>query len=200
MWEWVYVCSICVSRCVQLYGNVLLYIYVCAHACLCVCECVFVERICICVCTAEKWETNLETWSQTWEAPIWAWFTEQGVHFVAFGGMGQIARQWRARAREPCRRQGSIGFKARWKEGRSDPGKTGAVRVGWMEGFHTAWEGRTSYWRSEIENTFQTVGSWGKEELMLSPSCAAESLGKHGAAQWVYKSEAYGKSQGQVAN
>lgn len=43
------------------------------------------------------------------------------------------------------------------------------------------------------------AGSWGKEELMLIPSCEAELLGKHGAAQRVYKSEGSGKSQGQVA-
>lgn len=110
VWEWVCACSLCVSRylCVQLYGNILVLIYVCIHVCLCICKCVFVGCECTCVCAAKKWKMNLETWSQTWEAPIWAWFTEQAVHSAALsgGGMGQIARQQRARAHQACRRQG----------------------------------------------------------------------------------------------
>lgn len=91
------VVAVCLGTWVQLCGNVLEYTYMCVHVCVCTSKYVFV-CVCICVCTAEKWEMKLETWSQNWEAPTWTWFTEQGVHSVAFRGMEQIARQGRSQA------------------------------------------------------------------------------------------------------
>ena len=37
------------------------------------------------------------------------------------------------------------------------------------------------------------AGKWEKGDFMLTPKCGAESLGKHGATQGVYKSVGHGK-------